>query len=97
MSQSRSEYFAEHATTLEGELSTVLEMVMSSRPADPALAIAKLLTEWRQAALARPEAAAIDAAIAALGEYKSAFGIRVTYFDAETFHALDYVARLVGS
>ena len=69
MSQSRSEYFAEHATTLEGELSTVLEMVMSSRPADPALAIAKLLTERRQAALARPEAAAIDAAIAALGEY----------------------------
>ena len=73
MSQSRSEYFAEHATTLEGELSTVLEMVMSSRPADPALAIAKLLTERRQAELARPEAAAIDAAIAALGEYKSAF------------------------
>ena len=73
MSSSRSEYFAEHATTLEGELSTVLEMVMSSRPADPALAIAKLLTERRQAALARPEAAAIDAAIAALGEYKSAF------------------------
>ena len=61
MSQSRSEYFAEHATVLEGELSTVLEMVMSSRPADPALAIAKLLTERRQAALARPEAAAIDA------------------------------------
>ena len=59
--------------TLEGELSTVLEMVMSSRAADPALAIAKLLTERRQAALARPAAADIDAAIAALGEYKSAF------------------------